>query len=367
MDTSETSISLIERIGFLCAPPGAGWATSRSGEAPMAAAFHASAFDSTEPATVRARWLADVAASPPPQVGIIGIPYDGGTYGLAGAAAGPLGVRAALGGSMWREMRATCLDMGDVRFFPGPPLDEMMAINVTRRTRAVRYGDPAIELPICMLSAHRSLVCAATAAGMRVLSIGGDHSISASALMGISRHDIGLIHIDQHADLSTGRDGLELLHSSWIYYVDQRMQLPLVVQLGGAGLPAPEWIKSRLKRIPILCSALDPFTEAHKAVDWLAAAGVHNAYLSIDIDAVNTIEAPATGLPSPNGLPLDYLISFIRAIGEKMSIIGGDVVEVSPPLSGKREWDREPTCVSGSKLVMALIAALAAPPPLHNR
>ena len=359
MNASQASISLIEQIGFLCAPPGAGWATSRSGEAPLAVAFHAAAFESTEPAIVRARWLADMATNPLPQVGIIGVPYDGGTYGLAGAAAGPLGVRSALGGSGWREMRATCLDMGDVRFFPGPPLDEMLAVNVTRHTRAVRYGDPAIELPICMLSAHRSLICAAAAAEMRVVSIGGDHSISASALMGINRNDIGLIHVDQHPDLSTGRDGLELLHSSWIHYVDQRVRLPLVVQLGVTTSAVPVWIESRLKRIPILRPAVDPSADANKAADWLAAAGVHHAYLSIDIDSVDAIEAPATGLPSPGGLPLDYLIPFIRAIAQRMSIIGGDVVEISPPLSGRREWAHEPTCVSGSKLVMSLITALA--------
>jgi hypothetical protein len=157
---------------------------------------------------------------------------QGGTYGLGGAAAGPLGVRAALGGAQWRMMAECCLDMGDVPFFPGVPLDEMLAAEVVGQARAARYGTSAGELPLCVLSIHRSIAVAAAAAGMRVLSLGGDHSITAAALLGIQRLDVSVIHVDSHADLSTGRDGLDLLHSTWIHYVDQRSHLPLVIQIG---------------------------------------------------------------------------------------------------------------------------------------
>jgi arginase family enzyme len=316
------------------------------------------AFGSTDPALVRSRWLKELERSPSPAVGFLGVPYEGGTYGLGGTAAGPLGVRVAWGGEQWCERLSVGLDLGDIPYFPGPPLDEMLATGIARQARAARYGEPDFELPVCMLSVHQRVVRAAAVAGMRMLSIGGDHSIAASALAGIDRPGIGLVHVDSHPDLSTGRDGLGLLHSSWIHHVDQQTRLSVVVQVGVPAIPIPDWIKGRLQRIPGPHLA-DPIAAARDAADYLAAARVRQAYLSIDIDAVDASEAPATGLPAVHGLAVHDLILFIEALGERTSIIGADLVEVAPPLSGRRTWDDETTCVSGSRLATALIAVLA--------
>lgn len=355
-------LMLIDRVKKLCAPPGSGWAVSKAGVAPLATRFHEAAFGSSDASAVRAAWLASMEKSRLPDVGIIGVPYEGGTYGLGGAAGGPLGVRAALGGAQWRTVAERCLDMGDVPFFPGVPLDEMLAAEVVGHAKAARYGSSVSELPVCMLSIHRTIARLAASAGMRVLSLGGDHSISASAMTGLmtSRElaGVGLVHIDQHDDLSTGRDGLELLHSAWIHYVDRNTPLALVVQLGVPDVPAPEWIRPRLRRMTGRLLA-DPIAAADAAAEWLSEAGVSHAYLSIDIDAVESSAASATGLPAAEGLTVDHLVRFIERLSFNTVIAGADLVEIAPPLSGRRDWEGEATCLSGSRLALAMVCALA--------
>jgi len=45
--------------------------------------------------------------------------------------------------------------------------------------------------------------------------------------------------------------------------------------------------------------------------------------------------ADATGTPEPNGLEPDFVVALIRRLGETIGILGGDVMEVAPPLRDK--------------------------------
>lgn len=352
----------------LCAPPGAGWAAGTRGQAPLAAGLHRELYGTTDSALVRASWLrtVDPCAVPPDRAirgAIVGVGYDGGSYGLRGAAAGPLGLRAAaLSGAIPMRDDAV-IDLGDVPHFPGPALDELLREDALARARGIRFGDPTCDRPVCMLSVHETLVRLAARCGVRVLSLGGDHSIASSAIAGLGRTDLALIHVDSHADLSSGRDGVSLLHSSWIHDVDRRFPFACVAQLAVAGGGAiPGWIAERLTRVDGVKLDRDPVAVAKDVASFARRRGASAAYLSIDIDAIDAREAPSTGLPAEAGVSAASVVYLVRALSGELPIVGADVVEVAPPLSGTRSWRDEPTCVTGARIAAALVGALLVSP-----
>ena len=61
----------------------------------------------------------------------------------------------------------------------------------------------------------------------------------------------------------------------------------------------------------------------------IGSAGI---YLSNDIDGTDELYADATGTPEPNGLEPDFVVELIRRLGAEFGLVGGDIMEVAPPL-----------------------------------
>ena len=60
-------------------------------------------------------------------------------------------------------------------------------------------------------------------------------------------------------------------------------------------------------------------------------AGDGLSYLSFDVDGLDPAYAPGTGTPESGGITMREAQRLIREL-RGVSIVGGDVVEVSPPL-----------------------------------
>jgi agmatinase len=65
----------------------------------------------------------------------------------------------------------------------------------------------------------------------------------------------------------------------------------------------------------------------------LAAPGLRSpAYVSVDIDVLDPAYAPGTGTPQAAGLTSRELLAVLRGVaGPDLDMVGGDVVELSPP------------------------------------
>ena len=68
-----------------------------------------------------------------------------------------------------------------------------------------------------------------------------------------------------------------------------------------------------------------------------ARLGVDALYVSNDIDGTDPKFAAATGTPEPNGLTPELVSGLTLRLGEYFPLIGGDLVEVAPPLAGEVE------------------------------
>jgi agmatinase len=60
---------------------------------------------------------------------------------------------------------------------------------------------------------------------------------------------------------------------------------------------------------------------------------VEKVYFSNDIDGTDDAHADATGTPEPAGLEPDFVVELIRRLGRDVGLLGGDVMEVAPPLA----------------------------------
>jgi agmatinase len=62
-------------------------------------------------------------------------------------------------------------------------------------------------------------------------------------------------------------------------------------------------------------------------------------YFSNDIDGTDDAHADATGTPEPGGLDPDWVVDLIRRLGRDVGLLGGDIMELAPPL--RRHADSE--------------------------
>ncbi len=76
----------------------------------------------------------------------------------------------------------------------------------------------------------------------------------------------------------------------------------------------------------------DPEGALKNVIAHLHKVGVRQIYFSNDIDGTDDSHADATGTPEPGGLEPEWLIALIRRLGAEFQVVGGDVMEVAPPL-----------------------------------
>jgi arginase family enzyme len=64
--------------------------------------------------------------------------------------------------------------------------------------------------------------------------------------------------------------------------------------------------------------------------DAVATLGSGPVFLTVDVDVLDPAFAPNTGTPEPGGMTSADLLWACRALGERLELVGADVVEVAP-------------------------------------
>jgi guanidinopropionase len=261
-------------------------------------------------------------------IGLIGVPWDGGTTNRPGARHGPRQLR-----DLSTMIRAThpvsfispfklvnCADLGDCPINPAD-LDDTM----TRVTSF--YADVKSR-------------------GIVPMTAGGDHLVSLPVLRGLaSDGPVGMIHFDAHTDLfDTYFDGFRYTHGTpFRRAIEEGLLDPKrVVQIGIRGTMYDgediEW--GRANGVTII--TMDEFADRSIA-DVMAEArdivGDQSTYVSFDIDCIDPAFAPGTGTPEIGGFTTREAQLLVRQL-KGLNLIGADMVEVSPPFdnSGNTAW-----------------------------
>jgi agmatinase len=173
--------------------------------------------------------------------------------------------------------------------------------------------------------------------GCKTLAIGGDHTITYPILQAYKAKygPVGLIHVDAHADTGEHMMGCPIAHGTPFRRCVEEglLDCKRVVQIGlrgtGYNVGDLKWgMDQGFRLVPARhCwhKSLEPLMEEVRQ-----QMGDGPVYISFDIDALDPSFAPGTGTPEIGGLTSIQALELLRGC-RGLNIVGGDLVEVSPP------------------------------------
>lgn len=177
---------------------------------------------------------------------------------------------------------------------------------------------------------------AATHAGKIPVTLGGEHSLSYGAVMGVSKalgRPIGIVQIDAHADLRIDYQDEPHSHASVMnLLVNEGMSL---AQFGVRAMSTQEH-DSREKFGVFYRDAEDLVVNNTYEVD-LPNDFPEDVYISFDVDGLDAAVMPATGTPVPGGLSYYQALRLVEHAVKGRRVVGMDIVELAP--NGNDAWD----------------------------
>ena len=262
------------------------------------------------------------------EIGLVGVPWDGGTTNRPGARHGPRQlrdlstmIRAVHPTSQTRPFEiANCADLGDVSPNPADLMDTLERVS--------------------------GFYQAVNETGIVPLTAGGDHLVSLPVLRGIARDGaLGMIHFDAHTDLFDSYfGGMKYTHGTpFRRAIEEGLLDPKrVVQIGirGTMYDGEDIVWGREQGVTILdIDALMERGHADIMDEARSIVGDGPTYVSFDIDFIDPAFAPGTGTPEIGGPDTWTAQQLVRGL-RGLDIVGADMVEVSPPFdpTGNTAW-----------------------------
>ena len=165
------------------------------------------------------------------------------------------------------------------------------------------------------------------------MTLGGDHYITLPILKAYAEKfgPLAVIQFDAHSDLWADDDLSRIDHGTMMYKAVK------------TGLVDPE----RSVQIGIRTECEDYL--GFRVIDAREVHGDAACYLTFDIDALDPAFAPGTGTPVWGGLASWQAAAILRALAG-INLVGGDVVEVSPPYDTTGA-----TAIAGAHVAMELL------------
>jgi guanidinopropionase len=275
-------------------------------------------------------------------IGLIGVPWDGGTTNRAGARHGPREIRNM--SSFMRKVHhvsriapyklAKVADLGDA---PVNPIDLMDSLARIEGFFAMIHG-----------------------LGVAPISAGGDHLITLPIFRAIARErPVGMIHVDAHSDTNDRYFGdNRYTHGTpFRRAVEEGLLDPKrTIQIGIRGSIYSEDDMAFAEGSGMRVVYMEEFAKAgveRVIAEARRVAGEGPCYISFDVDGLDPVYAPGTGTPEIGGLTTLEAQHLIRGL-EGLNLIGGDVVEVSPPFDPSGN-----TALVGASMMFEILCVLA--------
>lgn len=277
-------------------------------------------------------------------IGLIGVPWDGGTTMRAGARHGPRQMR-----DMSTMMRA---------------IHPVTRVNPYRSANCADLGDTSVN-PVDLLDSieriegfYRQI----HASGIIPLTAGGDHLITLPIMRVIGRErPLGMVHIDAHSDTNDRYFGDHTLTHGTPFrraIEDGVLDPQRTIQIGiRGGLYTKDdncWAVDQGIRMITYEEFVDLGVDA--VIDEVAKViGDEPTYVSFDVDGLDPVYTPGTGTPEIGGLTPFEAQKILRSLRGR-NLVGGDVVEVAPPFDASGM-----TALVGVTMMWEILCLLAEP------
>jgi len=235
-------------------------------------------------------------------ISILGIPYDEGSSYLKGAQHGPAVIREAFrspSSNTWTENE---LDLGS-----GTAIEDCGDLDLG-------YGQNAREQ---IESAIRNL----THQNHKVLSLGGDHSITYPILKGYASKygKLNVLQLDAHPDLYEELDGQRYSHACPFSRALEDGIIDRLVQIGVRTMNGHQREQSSKYGVETITMRDLPETMIEFDVP---------VYITLDLDVLDPAFAPGISHYEPGGMSVRDIIRIIQELDS--NVIGADIVELNP-------------------------------------
>lgn len=271
---------------------------------------------------------------PPPQVVILGIPYDEGATAHPGARFGPRSIREASTLYPYYKRGRGYFDIEEKKVFLA--------------SLEIRDGSDVAIVPTQREENFQRIIQAIKDLRSRSIfpiCLGGDHSVTFPILQAYDGPPFHLFQLDAHLDFAASFEGASYTHGS---PMRRALELPYIKSLTQVG------IRSIISSEEDYRSALDQGNRIFTARDLTLLKdyssllpGDEPLYISLDVDVLDPSQAPGTGYPEPGGLSYLQVRAILKAITKKGKVIGMDLVEVNPYLDPSRI-----TALMASRLIL---------------
>lgn len=268
------------------------------------------------PSFMRAPLADDLAAV---DIGLIGIPFDGGVTNRTGARHGPREIR-----NMSSFMRL---------------INQATGVSPYELQRVADLGDAFLERPFNLADALEEIADfyrKVHAAGVVPISAGGDHSVTLPVFRGIAADGpVGMVHFDAHCDTGDDYLGSKFHHGApFRRAVEEGLLDPKrTIQIGirGGVNTRDIWQFSHDSGMRVIyMEELYEIGVKGAIEEARRVAGDGPTYISFDVDGLDPVYAPGTGTPEVGGFTTLEAQMMIRGLSG-LNLVGGDVVEVAPP------------------------------------
>jgi len=258
---------------------------------------------------LRRRYAKDVAGY---DLAVTGIPFDQAVTHRPGARFGPRAIR-----------EASCLQPYDPPYGWGfDPLSELAIADAG--DMAFDYADTR-SVPAA-IQAH---IGGLLDQGVGTVALGGDHFVTLPILRAYAqRHGpLALIQFDAHSDTWPDDNPDRIDHGTFLYKaIREGVVDPAATVSVGIRTENPDTLG-----VTILDAASIHRDGIEATLDRIRQViGARPVYLTFDIDALDPAFAPGTGTPVWGGLASWQAAALLRGLAG-IKLLGGDVVEVSPP------------------------------------
>jgi guanidinopropionase len=276
-------------------------------------------------------------------IGLIGVPWDGGTTNRAGARHGPRQMRDQ--STMMRNAHhvtgiqpyklANCADLGDSPVNP------------------IQLEDTLARIEAFFRTVHEK--------NIRPLSAGGDHLVTLPIMRASADRDrpLGMVHFDAHTDTwDRYFGGAQYTHGTPFRraieegLLDPKRTIQIGIRGGLYTAEDKDWGLAQGIRVVEIEEYFDMGPDKTAALA-REVVGDGPVYVSFDVDGMDPVFAPGTGTPEIGGYSTHEAQRMVRAL-RGLDIRGADVVEVSPPFDPSGA-----TALAGVTIMWELLCLIA--------
>ncbi len=279
-------------------------------------------------------------------VAIVGVPFDASVSYRSGTRFGPRAIR-----------EQSLLLWG---------YNNAQRVAPFRQLKIVDVGDVDV-VPVDIQETHRAIervVAPIVQAGCKVVTLGGEHSISLPLLRAHAAKfgPLAVVHFDAHPDTwDEEYAGHKYSHGTPFRraieegLIDRDAYLQIGIRGPTAGPQDYVDARSLGARLITIDEAFTLGTEQLIATI-RKTVGERPVYVTLDIDAVDPAFAPGTGTPEVGGFSSYQMLQLVRGL-RGLNCVGFDLVEVSPPYDGQQI-----TAILAANLVFEFLSLLVKSP-----